>query len=87
MRDFAEVITTPPGGHAAPLWQYLGIQIPSQSQASQEADGHLSVDNFKSLMKGCLHREESVGKAMEPVNVPWGSGRGAIWGGNPAFWL
>lgn len=75
------------GGHAAPLWQDLGIQILSQSQALQEADGHLGVDNYKSLMKACLHREGRVGKAMEPVSMPWGSGRGTVWGGNPAFRL
>lgn len=46
---------------AAPLWQYLGIQIPSQPRAWWEADGHLSVDNFKSLMKACLHREGECG--------------------------
>lgn len=67
---------------AAPLWQYLGIQIPSQPRAFWEADGHLSVDNFKSLMKACLHREGRVwGKQWslsvclgDQAEAPYGEG-------------
>lgn len=90
MRDLAEVITTLdlPGGHAAHTPLARSGHTDSESvTALQEADGHLSVDNFQSLMKACLHREGSVGEAVKPVSVPWGSVGGAIWGGSPAFWL